>query len=269
MQPMGELFTELPKRFAITRLIRFGVAIGALVPLLGLAQTWPRATYSSPIAISLNDRLIFAVNPADNSVAVIRPDNNTRITNIAVGAEPQSIALRPDGQYAYVACAAGNAVSVIQVNDPAWGTFSATVVTNIATGAEPWNVVTSPDGLRVFVANSAQDTITVINATTRDVIGHVNLRDSIANDPDRGRHFQPRGLAVTLDNTKLYVTRFLSFTRTGGRQGDDSGKEGLVAVLDINTGATSGGVYVVGRTVRLAPGTSILPSMRIPRDTST
>ena len=173
----------------------------SVMPDFARAQVYSRATYSSPIAVSQNDRLIWVVNPSDNSVSVIRPDNNTRITKITVGTEPQSVALTPDGQYAYVANAAGNSVTVIQINDPAWGTFSAAVITNITTGAEPWNIVTSPDGLRVFVANSAQDTITVIDATTRAIIGHVDLRNSLANDPDRNRHFQPRGLAVTADNT--------------------------------------------------------------------
>ena len=83
-----------------------------------------------------------------------------------------------------------------------------------------------PDGLRVFVANSGQDTISVIDTTTRTILGDIDLRNSLANDPDRNRHFQPRGLAVTGDNSKLYVTRFLSFTRVGGKQGDDLGKEG-------------------------------------------
>ncbi|HXG49026.1 MAG TPA: beta-propeller fold lactonase family protein [Methylomirabilota bacterium] len=228
----------------------------ALLPFLSpsaSAQSYPRPTCSSPIAVSRNDRLIWVVNPSDDSVSVIRPDNNTRITKITVGDEPESVALTPNGQYAYVANAAGNSVSVIQINDPAWGTFSANVVATLKTGAEPWNIVTSPDGNRVFVANSAQDTITVINAATRTIIGHVDLRNSIANDPDRSRHFQPRGLAVSQDNTKLYVTRFLSFTRPGGRQGDDLGKEGLVAVLDIDTASTSIVDYRVARVVTLAP----------------
>ena len=220
------------------------------------AQTYNRPTYSSPIAISRDDRLIWSVNPSDNSVSVIRPDNNTRLVKIAVGTEPQSVGLTPNGLYAYVANAAGNSVTVIQINDPAWGTFSATVVTNITTGAEPWNIVTSPDGLRVFVANSAQDTITVINPATQAIIGHVDLRNSIANDPDRARHFQPRGLAVTLDNTKLYVTRFLSFTKAAGRQGDDNGKEGLVAVLNINTASANIADYNVARVVALASRTT-------------
>ena len=204
--------------------IRRAVSIEHLVLLTTLlpaaesvAQTsWDRPTYSSPIAISRDDRLIWVVNPGDDSVSVIRPDNYTRLAKIPVGDEPQSLALTPDGQYAYVANAKDSSVSVIHIQDPAWGTFSATVVTNLITGAEPWNIVTSPDGKRVFVANSSQDTISVIDATTRTVLGHVDLRNSLANDPDRTRHFQPRGLAVTADNAKLYVTRFLSFTRPGG-----------------------------------------------------
>ncbi|HTD85734.1 MAG TPA: hypothetical protein VK850_04090, partial [Candidatus Binatia bacterium] len=217
------------------------------------AQNWGRPTYSSPIAISLDDRLIWVVNPDDDSVSVIRPDSNTRLTKIFVGNEPQSITLTPNGQYAYVANAAGGSVSIIRIADPAWGTFSASVSGTLTTSAEPWNIVCSPDGLRIFVANSAQDTLTVINASTRTIVGHVDLRNSAANDPDRSRHFQPRGLAITADSTKLYVTRFLSFTRAGGRQGDDFGKAGLVTVLDINTASVSIADYHVARTVTLAP----------------
>src|SRR5437867_2817806 len=215
------------------------VAVILDLPLCAQAQVYSRPTSSGPIAISLGDNLIWAVNPSDDSVSVFRPDNNTRITKITVGDEPQSITLTPDGQYAYVANAAPGSVTIIQISNPAWGAFSASVVGTLTTGAEPWNIVCSPDGRRVFVANSGQDTITVIDATNRTIIGHVDLRNSLANDPDRSRHFQPRGLSVTADNAKLYVTRFLSFTKTGGRQGDDTGKEGLVAVLDINTASST------------------------------
>lgn len=245
-----------------------GLAIALNPPAPAFAQTWGRPTYSSPIAINPNDRLVWVVNPSDDSVSVIRPDNNTRLAKIAVGDEPQSIALTPNNQYAYVANAAAGTVSIIQISDPAWGTFNASVVGTLTTGAEPWNIVTSPDGLRVFVANSGQDTITVIDATTRTILGHVDLKNSLANDPDRSRHFQPRGLAVTLDNTKLYVTRFLSFTKPGGRQGDDNGKEGLVAVLNINTTSPYISDYNVARVVTLAPQNSGFKFPGLTNDTS-
>jgi YVTN family beta-propeller protein len=85
------------------------------------AQVWNRPTTSSPIAISRNDRLIWVVNPSDDSVSVLRPDTNTRLAKISVGDELESITLAPDGRYAYVANAAGSSVSVIQINDPALG----------------------------------------------------------------------------------------------------------------------------------------------------
>lgn len=219
----------------------------------GQAQVWDRPTHSNPIALSRNDRLVWVVNPSDDSVSVIRPDNNTRLAKISVGHEPQSIALTPNNKYAFVANAAEGSVTVIQIDDPAWGTFSAKVISTIVTGAEPWDVVCSPDGQRIFVANSAQDTVSVIDTATRVLIGNIDLKNSLANDPDRSRHFQPRGLAVTLDNSKLYVSRFLSFTKPGGRQGDDFGKEGLVAVVDIKTSSYYLSDYQVARTVTLSP----------------
>ena len=75
------------------------------------AQVWSRPTSSNPIAISRNDRLIWVVNPGDDSVSVLRPDNNTRLAKISLGDEPQSVALTPDGQYAYVANAGSGSVS--------------------------------------------------------------------------------------------------------------------------------------------------------------
>ncbi|MFO1499268.1 MAG: CHRD domain-containing protein [Verrucomicrobiota bacterium] len=229
--------------------------------LLGALLNQPSraAAYSSPIAISTDDRLIWAVNPRDNTVSVIRPDSLEVLAEIAVGRQPQSVAITPDKKWVYVANAADNSVAVIRIDTGAWTSFAATVDTSVGlngqliTGAEPFAVACSPDGKRVFVANRQQDTVTVINAETRTIIGHVDLRNSLANDPDRRRHFQPGGLGVTPDNRRLYVSRFLSFTKPGGRQGEDQGKEGLVAVLDINTSSADLADYKVARVVTLAP----------------
>src|SRR5712671_7798863 len=102
IQILDSFFPAFPARLIPVA----GLALFSMLPQGAQAQVYGRPTYSSPIAISLSDKLIWNVNPGDNSVSVIRPDTNTRITKIAVGAEPQSIALTPDGQYAYVANAA-------------------------------------------------------------------------------------------------------------------------------------------------------------------
>lgn len=217
------------------------------------AAGFNRPTYSSPIALSVDDKLVWSVNPADGSVAVINAATNALLTKVRVGGnnEPESVAVDPKNQFAYVANAAAGHVAVIKITNPNPNGFAAAVVKTIKTGAEPWNVVISPDGKRVFVANSGQDTISVINAQTQSLIGQVNLRNSLCNDPDRKRHFQPRGLAVNQDNTRLYVTRFLSFTKIGGKQGKDNGKEGLVCRLNINTNSASISGYVPAKVIKL------------------
>ena len=235
-----------------------GVMIAGVLFARGEADSYSnynQPTYSSPIAISADNSLVWSVNPADNSVSVIRTDTEALITNIRLraGEEPQSVALTPNNKWAFVADAAGSNVAVIGIVNPAPDAFYAYVYGYLTTGSEPWNIVASPDGRRVFVANSGQDTITVINAQTQRIIGNVDLRRSLCNDPDRGRHFQPRGLAVTEDSSKLYVTRFLSFTNKDGVQGEDTGKEGVVCRLDIDTDATHISGYRPAAVIRLAP----------------
>jgi YVTN family beta-propeller protein len=237
-----------------------GVA-GLLVVFLALpavagARRYRTPTYSSPISMSADGRFVWAVNPGGDSVSVISTRRNAVVGRVRVGNEPESVALDPNNRYAYVANAASSNVTVIRIRRASARRFRARVDRrigrrgNLTTGAEPWNIVISPNGRRVYVANSGQDTITVIDSSRRrirrgsrrkavrpKILGHVTLRNSLCNVPDRNRHFQPRGLAVTRNNRKLYVTGFFAFTRPGGRQGDDTGKEGAVCHLNIRTSA--------------------------------
>lgn len=235
-----------------------GLAAKKPAPEPPLRVTPAGPTYSSPIAVSLDGRLVWTVNPDGDSVSVIRADTNRVVGKITVGDEPQSIALDPAGRYAYVANAAASSMTVIRITNPKPSAFSAKPDPRfgpkgrITTGAEPWNVVASPDGLRVFVANSGQDSITVLDVAARKLIGHVDLRKSLCNNPDRSRHFQPRGMAITKNSKRLFVTRFLSFTRPGGVQASDIGREGAVCRLDITTTSTKLRDYRPAQLVTLA-----------------
>lgn len=209
-----------------------GEAAGALA-----TAAFDTPTTSSPIAMSQDKSTIWVVNPDDGSVSVLgnldsTPSVLTTVKN--VGSEPQAIALDTGvgvAQRAYVASPADNGVTVLKVNS--LNPFTVVVEKRLTTGAEPWNVVASPDGGRIFVANSGQDTLTVINAQNQSIVGSVNLRTSACNVDDTKRRFQPRGLAVTLDGTRLYVARFFSYTKPNGVQGADGGKEGVVCQLTI------------------------------------
>ena len=185
-------------------------------------------THSSPIALSIDNQLVWTVNPDSDTVSVMRTDNNTIVGTINVGDEPRSITLSPDNKLAYVANAADNGISVISITDATPTGFSAELSTSLTTGAEPNGVVFSPDGKRVFVTNANQDTVSVINSEDHQLIGSIDLKNSLCNVGDTQRHFHPRAMAVTQDNSTLYVTRFLSFTHDNGVQKDDFGKKGVV-----------------------------------------
>jgi YVTN family beta-propeller protein len=228
------------------------IVAAALYSPSAFAGTFNHPTYSSPIVLSADNKLLWSVNPADDSVSVIFTGTNTVIGKIKVGKEPQNVAVDPENKFAYVANAAGSNVTVIKITNPDPFNFKTAVDRQITTGAEPWNIVASPDGKRIVVANSAQDTITVIDAKKNVVMGSVDLSKSLCNDPDRNRHFQPRGLAVTQDSTKLYVTRFLSFVQAKGVQGVDSGREGIVCRLDIDTDDDGAGLSPAA-VIRLKP----------------
>ena len=237
------------------------LALLLAVPAMASARTFSAPTYSSPITLSADGRLLWVVNPGGDRVAVINARSNTVIRQIRVGNEPQGVAVDPNNRYAFVANAADGTVTVIRITNARPGRFRARVDRRVGragrrgtllTGAEPWNIVASPDGRRVFVANSSQDSITVMDAVSRrvvvrrrgrrprvrvippQVIGHINLRGSRCSR-DSDFHFQPRGLAVTRNSRQLYVTSFFSFQRPGFRQVNDQGRQGVVCRLRINT----------------------------------
>jgi YVTN family beta-propeller protein len=229
------------RRFAGTAKAMAGAAFGllALAAAEARAASFPGPTTSSPITLSRNEKLLFVANPRDNTVSVVCTTDRSILATIRVGKDPRSVAVDPDDAFLFVANAESGSVTVIRILDSSCAGWSATFDRTIRTGSEPWNIVASPDGRRIFVSNSGQDTVTVIDARTRDVVGQVDLRDSLCNEPDRDRHLQPRGLAVTENSRQLYVTRFLSFTtdKRSARQARDVGKEGAVCRLDIDTGS--------------------------------
>ena len=221
-----------------------------------------KSSYSSPIALSSDDLFLWSVNPDFDSVTVVRTDTQRVIATIAVGRDPRSVAVSPDGRYAYVANAADGTISVIKVINADPNRFFAALDRSAAqdgrltTGSEPRSVVVSPDGKRVLVANRSQDTITWIDAKDQRILGTYDLRNSACNQPNHERHFQPGALAITGDSRYLLVTRYLSFTSIGGVQRDDMGKEGVVCRLSMDTWSTAATALANPVVVRMAPQNS-------------
>ena len=175
-----------------------------------------------------------------NTVSVISTRNNKVVATVQVGNLPAGVAIRPDGQRAYVASRRNNEVWVLDT-----ATYS--VVAIVPVQREPANVAFTPDGRWAYVANFGSNSVSVIDTETNTVVpvpdgqairvGFVPVGVTVT--PDGGRVYVvnvfsnnvsvidtttntvvetvvvglgPRAVAITPDGAHAYVTNFLSDT---------------------------------------------------------
>lgn len=185
-------------------------------------------TYSSPIALTSDNRYVWVVNP---DVDFVNPDNdsvtvhevgndvNQKVQEITVGDDPQCIAILPDDSKAYVTNMVSGTVSVIQAS-------SYQVIKTIQVGTEPVGCALTPDGKKLYVANFSSDDVTVIRTSDDKVIRTIKRVGP-----------KPRAIAITEDGGTAYVTLFQAQLRSGqtpADEGKDNSKEGRVAVINTN-----------------------------------
>jgi YVTN family beta-propeller protein len=120
------LFTPIAAPVRTTLYLIISVFVFGLSQTV-LAQGWGRPTHSSRIALSLGDKLLWVVNPGDDSVSALRTDTYAVLAKIPVGREPRGVALTPDNQFVYVANALGDSVTVIKIGNATWAGFQADV----------------------------------------------------------------------------------------------------------------------------------------------
>lgn len=98
---------------------------------------------------------------SDGSVSVVDLKNRQTVRDIHVGLHPSAMALSPDRQILYVACANSDRVYVIDTKTDVI-TDSIKVTKDTLLGSAPNALAT--DGNRLFVANGTQNAIAVIDA---------------------------------------------------------------------------------------------------------
>jgi YVTN family beta-propeller protein len=193
--------------------------------LVDLAQRGRSSTPTSsgPIQITSDDRFVWVANPDDNSVSVIEVGNdaNVKRAEIAVGENPQNVAISPDDRFVYVSNTVSGTVSVIRANPRHPKLFR-----TIQVGTEPYGMALTPNGDKLYVANARSNDVSVIETKRNTVIGTIE-----------GVGLEPRGVAITNDgdgddlDEKVYVTQFLGVDRPGVVIGADNYKEGRVTVI--------------------------------------
>ena len=141
--------------------------------------------------------LLYVSDWADRRVLVVDPETLRILARIPVGEHPNQLALHPEDDRLFVACASSNAVWVI---DTATGTTQETIFTalfpNSPEGSTPDALCLDSEGETLFVANADNNCIVVVD------VEHPR-RSQVKGFIPTG--WYPTALAVTPDDKHLLV----------------------------------------------------------------
>lgn len=187
---------------------------------------------SGPFGIDVtpDGKFAYVANNGDGTVSVIDTSTNTVVgTPITVGTAPRGLAITPDGTAVYVANEGSQDVSVIDV------ATNTVVQTFGGIGNAPFNLVFSSDGSRVYFTIINDGNIAIVDTATKALIASVpigsdpwgldvtpngqtvyvgNTGDGEAGVLDTSSlavsliflNNAPKGVAVSLDGSKVYIT---------------------------------------------------------------
>jgi large repetitive protein len=163
---------------------------------------------------------IWAVNPDNNSVSVFDASTNARIAEVAVGTNPQSLAVAPNG-WVWVVNRDSASISVFQ------GTTGTPVTLALPSASQPFGIAFAPDG-RAYVTLEGTGELLRVNADR-------TLGSRIAVGAN------PRHLSVTGDGARVLVSRFItpSLPGEGTATVDVSPSRGAEVVSVLTTGSMS------------------------------
>ncbi len=126
------------------------------------------------------------------TVSVVDTSTNMVVDTIAVGSEPNSVVVTPDGTKVYISRGTMNGqVTVIQSSDNS-------VLTNIPVGINPSDIAITPDGSFVYVTNFNSFTVSKIDTSTDTVVDTLNV-------PFTNQSCNPRGIVDHPTLGFLYV----------------------------------------------------------------
>ena len=161
-------------------------------------------TRSSTIAISGDDSVVYAVNADNNSVTAIGAMSGVKIARKVVGTRPRTLAVAADDTI-WVACQGPSTATstagfpTVVVMEP----FPGKILKRIALprGSAPYGIAMSPDGQVAYVTLTATGQVAKLDVATRTWV------DTVDVGPD------PKGIAVSADSKRIFVTRFRSSGR--------------------------------------------------------
>ena len=142
------------------------------------------------VAVSPDAARAYTANIGSGTVSVIDLEAGRKLRDVAVGGEPEGIALADGGRTLWIGDLKGHRVQ-------AFDTASFAKLAEVETGVVPIRVVTSPDGKWVVTSNFMAGTLTVIDAGTR-----TSVRDiTVSGRPQAGQVT----ILFSADGKRLYA----------------------------------------------------------------
>jgi YVTN family beta-propeller protein len=136
------------------------------------------------------DGKVYVVSEEASALFVLDGDSGETLSQVAVGARPEGVALSRDGRWVYVTSEAENSVTVVD-------TTTDRAVKTIPVGARPRTVAFSIDGLRAYVPGEMDRSVVVIDTETQTVVSRVVLP---------GEAYLPMDVIVSPDDQWIYVS---------------------------------------------------------------
>ena len=151
-----------------------------------------RPTRSSTIILTRDDRKAMSVNTDSDNVTATNATSLNRIGAKVVGDRPRTLAQAPDDTI-WIVCEGDDNVHVI-ADLP--GAHLGTI--QLPAGSAPYGIAMSPDGSAAYVTLRASGQVAKLDPQTRTLVETVSV----------GR--DPRGIAISADSQRIFVTRFVS-----------------------------------------------------------
>lgn len=172
---------------------------------------------------SQGDR-IWAVNPDNDSVAVIARADNTLVAEITVGASPRSVGIAPSGDI-WVVNKHSASISVIDANN-----LTVVQTLNLPRASQPHGLVFAPNSAEAYVVLEAAGQLLRLDANNGAQLGAVAI----------GAH--SRHLAINADASRILVSRFITPPLAGEDSANVStiGAGGEVLAIDPLTMTVTG-----------------------------
>ncbi len=170
-----------------------------------------------------------------SALCALTPSINTAppdpvIATVGVGLNPSSVAVTPNGLFAYVPNNNDNSVSgadTVSVINTTTNLLS-TIISDPSFN-QPYTVTINAAGTKAYVTNSNSTTITIIDIATNTVTGTITGFDG------------PSGMVIMPNGTTAYVNNY------GGPGGVGSGNGTTVRVVNLNTDTITGPAITVGQ----------------------